>query len=476
MIRRGALLLTAPLAAMAALLSPSLLIIPLGVAFVIFALSAPLVAVGLYSFAHVSTPAYIRAPIPGGLYAPPVSITLLLALAGVGVLAFLANRRIPGLGPRGRVAAGLLALFAAVAAASLIDPRTGGEGVNMWAKVFLFPALTIVAVLAVCRRPADMDRLWLFILAGGVTASLYAAYEHAIKRNPLLDAFGGDSGVVYFTGDVLGDVAYRAFSVYGNPLEFATCMAMIVPYALMRFAKARTAGERLVFALGAAICAFGLAVTYSRGPMIALLIAAAMIGALQPRLRPWLIGAAASALVALAAIWPFIQAAVGERLRDVDNMTLRLKLWEIAVAIFGDHPVLGVGIGNFPQYYIEAERLHRIGPFYEFGEDNVEKIRVAENTYLQLAAETGVLGLAAAALAIGAMLRLSILLIRNARSREARDHAGVLLAGMTAYAVSGLFVTAYTFYFATTLLVGFLFAFVLVLDRHDKSLPDSHPI
>lgn len=473
MITRVALLLTAPLAAMAVLFSPSLLIIPLGVAFVVFALSTPLVAVGLYSFAHVSTPAYVRAPIPGGLYAPPVSIALLLVLAGVGVLAFLANRRIRALGPRGRVASALLALFAAVAAASLIDPRTGGEGVNMWAKVFFFPALTIVAVLAVCRGPADVDRLWLFILAGGVTASLYAAYEHAIKRNPLLDAYGGDSGVVYFTGDVLGDVAYRALSVYGNPLEFATCMAMIVPYALMRFATAQTVAQRFVFALGAAICIFGLAVTYSRGPMLALLVATAMIAAFQPRLRPWLIGAAASALVALAAIWPFIEAAVTDRLRDVDNMTLRLKLWEIAIALFGDHPVLGVGIGNFPQYYIEAERLHRIGPFYEFGEDNVEKIRVAENTYLQLAAETGVLGLAAAALVVGAMIRLSVLLLRNARSQETRDHAGVLLAGMVGYAVSGLFVTAYTFYFATTLLVGFLFAFVLVLDRHDMGLRGS---
>ncbi len=44
MIRRVALALVAPLAAMAAFLSPALLVVPFGLAFALFALSAPLIS------------------------------------------------------------------------------------------------------------------------------------------------------------------------------------------------------------------------------------------------------------------------------------------------------------------------------------------------------------------------------------------------------------------------------------------------
>jgi O-antigen ligase len=312
--------------------------------------------------------------------------------------------------------------------------------------------------------PADIIRIFHFLLAGAVIASIYGVVEHLMGSNPLIDSF--ESDIVYFKAEILGDISYRAFSVFGNPIEFGTCVGMVIPFAMVRLATATDRRTRLTYGAAMAVCLLGLAVTFSRGPLLAVMIGMVLIGLMYASFRRWLIGSAIVGAVAVIAVWPFIQAGVMNRLRDVDNVTLRFKLWETAAVIFQDNPVNGIGIGNFPEYYLEAARDHRIGPFLEFGEASVENIRVAENTYVQLAAETGVLGVAAAIAFVGTMLWLTIGLARRAREPVVRDLAVACGTGMVIYAVNGMFITAYTHFFATMLLFGFLFGFVLALKAH----------
>jgi O-antigen ligase len=312
-------------------------------------------------------------------------------------------------------------------------------------------------------------------MGGGVVASLYAVVEYGLGRNPLLEIYRSEIDVRYFTSDVLGELAYRCFSVYGNPLEFATVMGMIFPFAAVRAATAASVRERLAFGTVAAILALGVALTFSRGPMLALVVGCGLTGIVYRQLRPWIVGAAVAAAAVLAAAWPFIGAGVSDRIGDVDNMTLRLKLWETALAIFADHPLRGVGFGNFPAYYLEAARENHIGPFYEFGAESVLKVRVAENAYLQLAAETGVIGMAAGLAAVVAMLGLSIRQARCARDPRSRNLATAIALSIVIYACNGLFVTAYTFYFGTLLLMGFLPGCLLVIDRAEAAGASARP-
>lgn len=473
-LRRGALLLGlavgVPLAGLFLMLEPVVALPLVVAAFVILAFEAPVAAVGMFLFAHIATPAYLRAPIPGGVYAPPISTTLLLALIGIGVLAYLARvplPRRPAHGARRLVAA--FAVFAAIAASSLIDARTGGEALGMWTKVFVLPAAALVAILCACRGPRDVERLVLFVTAGGVVAAVYAVLEYGLGRNPLLEMYRSEIDVRYFTSDVLGEIAYRCFSVYGNPLEFAMVMGMIFPFAAVRVATAATLREKLAYGIVAAILALGVALTFSRGPMLALIAGCLLTGIIYRQLRPWIAGAAVLAMAALIVAWPFIGAGISNRINDVDNMTLRLKLWEIAFSIFSDHPLRGVGIGNFPAYYLEAARENHIGPFYEFGQDALARIRVAENTYLQLLAETGVIGVAAGFAMIIVMLGLCVHHARRARNPRSRDLATAIALSIVIYACNGLFVTAYTFYFGTLLLLGFLPGCLLVIDRAEAT-------
>jgi O-antigen ligase len=446
------------------ILQPALAVLVVAVVLALRAVDAPLTVLCLFATAHMATPAYVRVPLPGGFYNPPISTGLMLMLFGIGLLRFLAHRGLPPVGPDVRRVLALFAIFAGVALLSLVDPRTTGEGVSMWVKVFLFPGLVVVAILAVATGPAEVTRIYSFLLAGAVIASVYGTVEHLIGFNPLIDRF--ESDILYFKSEILGDISYRAFSVYGNPIEFGTCVGMVIPFAMVRLATATDLRARLIYGAAMGLCLLGVAVTFSRGPLLAVMIGMVMIGLIYASFRRWLIGAAIAAAVVVITVWPFIQAGVMNRLRDVDNVTLRFKLWETAAGIFQDNPITGVGIGNFPQYYLEAARDHRIGPFLEFGEASVENIRVAENTYLQLAAETGLVGVAAAALFVGAMLWLTFGLATRAREPVVRDLAVACGTGMVIYAVNGMFITAYTHFFATMLLFGFLFGFVLALKAH----------
>ena len=81
-----------------------------------------------------------------------------------------------------------------------------------------------------------------------------------------------------------------------------------------------------------------------------------------------------------------------ERINETDNITLRFKLWQTAFAMFKDHPVFGVGLGQFPVQQLEVIRRHEIGPFFEMGDGRLETVKTAEHGVLQFLAETGLVG------------------------------------------------------------------------------------
>jgi len=81
-----------------------------------------------------------------------------------------------------------------------------------------------------------------------------------------------------------------------------------------------------------------------------------------------------------ASLW-YIGDLEADRFRDVDDFTLesRVAIWGAATLIFLQHPVLGAGVGTF------RFRFHQYIPGIK---DDVD----AHNVYLQLLAETGIVG------------------------------------------------------------------------------------
>ena len=113
------------------------------------------------------------------------------------------------------------------------------------------------------------------------------------------------------------------------------------------------------------------------------------------------------------------------------RLSENLSGWQM----FSEHPVIGVGWGNFPKHYQTYAR--------HIGTDNRRTERGAHNLYLQIGAEQGLLGLGI----IGALLGLLFQGLRQARrnffSVNLPDHAGMALAfsiGLLGYLIAGIFI------------------------------------
>jgi O-antigen ligase len=149
--------------------------------------------------------------------------------------------------------------------------------------------------------------------------------------------------------------------------------------------------------------------TYSRGSLVALAMCCVpmLIWVPRRRLVPALLVAGLAGVLATAFVLPsdyvkrlsaltqVFSAAQGHVPQD---SALRGRLSEVtsAAMMFGDHPVVGIGYGNFEIHYPRYAQ--------QLGLDARREERQAHSLYLEIAAETGIVGmLAFAALVVGTL-------------------------------------------------------------------------
>jgi O-antigen ligase len=143
--------------------------------------------------------------------------------------------------------------------------------------------------------------------------------------------------------------------------------------------------------VGAGILTLGLAATESRGGLVAAVVAIVAAFAFFRGRRPQVVILVAL-LIGLAAGWFSVYPSALERFTTFDEGgTGRTELWGVAWEMARDHPIGGVGLNNF---VLESKDYVRRPGGLEFVELIAERPRVAHNVYLQLLAETGVVGLA----------------------------------------------------------------------------------
>ena len=370
------------------------------------------IALPAFLFCLVAVPVYLRLPPIGPLPPPPIAISMLVSLVAAAILATMTGQKALPLSRGGRWLLTAFLLWGVVMLLSLIDERTNSASINMWIKAVVFPLVVMAVLVKVLRGAASVDTCYKALLAAAVVISVYGVWEYSSGENWLMDTFVPE-GLKEWSADEFNALAaagesYRSFSVFTQPIEFATCVGIIYTYALVQLGFAASLKQRLAYGFIAVVCLAGIASSFSRMPLAAAMLSAMLVSIIVPTLRKWLAAGFALGCFALLAAWPWIGEMIASRLRDVDNLTVRVKLWEAATAIFWDHPLLGVGIGNFPLYHIEAIRANRIGPFEEFGGAGIDRISVAESTYYQMSAEGGILGLASFAAVVIAFFLLVI--------------------------------------------------------------------
>ena len=185
----------------------------------------------------------------------------------------------------------------------------------------------------------------------------------------------------------------RAAGGFDWPNELAMLLSISFPFCVYAVRAARTRVGRAWAGAGVTLAALGLVATFSRGSWLSLAVAPAvllLIGERATALRFWavfLLGAVVLDLAWGGAIVSRITATSGDVL-----VAQRILLTLSGLLMFQAHPLLGVGPGGF------GAALDQVGLQLPSLFDFVDS---AQNGYVQMAAEAGIVGLAALLLFVG---------------------------------------------------------------------------
>jgi O-antigen ligase len=302
-------------------------------------------------------------------------------------------------------------------------------------------AAALVVVLTSLRTARDV-----LLVIGAVILAVLAALGLALAGIELAPA--------QLSPDLASAADGRLTGALGDPNFMAAIfLPVLVLCAAMRGAVSTPARSLLLPA--AIFLAVGLAMTQSRGGLLAAV--ATLVAALvfMRGHRAAVLGVGAAAVVTVAVYLLANPAALG-RLQSIgeDRGNGREDLWLVARRMSADHPVGGVGLANFTVR--SREYVRRPGTL-RYVELVVERPHVVHNSYLQLLAETGVVGfmlfLAFAWSAVASAVRA------GRRFERAGDSALALLSRGVVAANIGLLTAAIFISVQTTSIVWVLLAF-----------------
>lgn len=248
----------------------------------------------------------------------------------------------------------------------------------------------------------------------------------------------------YFFGYALFGRAIWNF-VYANPNDMAAFAIIYASFALAASSLYRTKWIRA--ALLAAALGFGalILLSQSRGAIVGVGLAGLLMF-LQSRQRlRIMVGALAiavvGAIVAPKSLWQRlggltkISAAAGMAGVDQERSAeQRFQIAKVAYTVAKDNPVLGTGIGTYP----EAHSLYATRRINELPLAGGK--RDAHNTWLRLAAETGMVGLLLFLGLLGSVGRTIRQVVKQPNAApEARDALRWLGLGLVAFFLAGTF-------------------------------------
>ncbi len=262
----------------------------------------------------------------------------------------------------------VLISLVAWAAVSAVWAEDSGAAIDS-ATRYLPNAMLFLIVFAGVRTREQF--LWVLgsLVLGAVVAAFYGIVVGAPADDPERVGIGNanETAASLVAGGTLA--AALAFALTGKPVL------------------------RLLTTIAVPLCVFAVFLTLSRGGLVALgasLLAAVFMAG--RRRRGVVLGVAVAAVVAAVVYFgAFASVEARDRILDVEGGTGRTDIWTVGWRMVEDQPLRGVGAGNFPiasiHYLLEPGTLLRD----DFIVDNP---KVAHNTYLNVLAELGVVGLA----------------------------------------------------------------------------------
>jgi O-antigen ligase len=281
---------------------------------------------------------------------------------------------------------GLIGLSALLYAA---DPARAQDALI----VFIKDSVIMLIVVILLQRAATLRRVIWTLLAAGIFMGTITTYQQL--TGTFDNNYWGFAQAA--VENIVGDVSdYRVGGPGLGPNGYGQFMLFLVPLALDRLWNENRRPLRIFAVWALVVCALTIVFTFSRGVFVGLIVVLVLMF-IQRRPKPVAI---LITILLVAVMLQFIPVRYTERLATLADLlpgvgldartevSFRGRLSEniAGVQMFTDHPVLGVGLGNFNYHYQTYSR--------RLGLDPRREARSAHNLYLEIASEMGLLGLA----------------------------------------------------------------------------------
>jgi len=224
----------------------------------------------------------------------------------------------------------------------------------------------------------------------------------------------------------------------GDPNTFAAALVVAIAFAGGLAATTPRRLPRAGFLATGALLFAGVVASGSRGALVAAAVAllAAVVLLRPPRKQALLVGL--GLLLATALTLPAVG---GGRLENLGDDAGRTDLWRVAWRITEDNPVIGAGLN---QFRAEAKRHVREPGALNSVELIVDQPQTPHNVYLQVLAETGVVGLFLLLLAVATCAHAAwraAVRFDSVADWEAAILSRVVLVGIAGVLAASLFIS-----------------------------------
>jgi len=286
-----------------------------------------------------------------------------------------------------------------------------------WLLLLLFLLVNNLDDLRFMRKLLDI------LIGVSVIVAIYAIFQHYT---------GQDFYHQRMLEEVFDTGQYRVLGNFSIPITYSF-YALLISIASFCLGAFETDKRRRIFYYTASLlCATGNLFTYTRATLIAQIVAFAAFFYLSPvKKRRFELALVVGYFVIIFLINPLVFVRFGE-IGHEGTPFERLVIWGTSLRIFLDHPIAGIGFGNFMGFYEEYLKV----PSKIFGH--------AHNDLLNMAVHAGIIGLSAFAFLWVRAWRNLRSMFRNAEEERFKPFVLAGLIAVPAYLVASQFQCYYT--------------------------------